>query len=253
MTLFGDNIRHLRIKKNLSQDKVAQALFITRGRYAKYEEGKAEPPYDVLRRIAALYNISIDLLLALDVKKVDIESLIKLDDNKIVLPITVDSFGRNSIELVSHRARAGYLSGYSDPEYIESLPQISIPFLGPGKYRAFPISGDSMPPHNDNTYVIGRYIDNLGEIRKGKTYIVVTANEGITYKRLADKEDDSITVASDNVIYAPYKIKLSEIIQIWEFGCSITTKEAIPDDLSNVNLKEVLLDLRKDIKQLKKS
>jgi hypothetical protein len=44
-----------------------------------------------------------------------IEDLLKLGDNRILLPITVDQQGENIIEIVPHKAQAGYLSGYADP------------------------------------------------------------------------------------------------------------------------------------------
>jgi hypothetical protein len=61
------------------------------------------------------------------------------------LLITVSQQGRNIIEIIPLKAQAGYLSGYADPEFIESLQHIS-PFATE-KFRAFPVDGDSMPPH----------------------------------------------------------------------------------------------------------
>lgn len=252
MSLFSDNIRSLRIKKDQSQEKIASELGITRSRYAKYESGLAEPPYDLLRKISLYWHISIDLLLSVDMRKIRMEELLKLDDNRILLPIAVDAQGNNTIELVTHKARAGYLTGYADPEFIEKLPLIDLPFLGPGKHRAFPIDGDSMPPHNNSAFIVGKYVENLGEVRYGKTYILVTRNDGITYKRLMKKDDEALTVQSDNIAYTPYEVKLSDIYQIWEFACSINTREAEPDDWGNLNVKEVLMGLRREIGELKR-
>jgi len=253
MSLFSDNIRSLRIRKGFSQEKVAESLEITRGRYVKYEDGTSEPPFDILRRISLFWHISIDLLLSVDIRKVVMEDLLRLDDNRILLPIKVDHLGQHLIEIVPHRARAGYLTGYADPEYIENLPQLSLPFLGPGKHRAFPVSGDSMPPHNDTSFIVGRYVENLGEIRMGKTYILVTQDEGIVYKRLQSKNKDSITVSSDNIVYAPYEVPLSDICEIWEFAYSLNSKEAEPDDHGNLNVKDVLLGLREELRHFRKS
>jgi hypothetical protein len=43
-----------------------------------------------------------------------LEDLLKLGDNRILLPIT-DQQGENIIEIIPHKAQAGYLSGYADP------------------------------------------------------------------------------------------------------------------------------------------
>jgi hypothetical protein len=44
---------------------------------------------------------------------------------------------------------------------------------------------------------------------------------------------------SDNTIYLPYEIKASEILEIWEYACSIATNEFTPDDLSAESLKDM--------------
>src|SRR5690606_3246856 len=148
------NIKYLRARKNASQREVAEGLQISRDRYAKYEDGKNSPPPEILLMISRYFHISIDLLLSVDLTKVLTGDLLKLGDNRILLPITVDRNGDNYIEIIPHKARAGYLTGYADPEFIENLPQISLPFLGSGKFRAFPIGGDSMPPHDDQAYIV---------------------------------------------------------------------------------------------------
>ena len=64
------------------------------------------------------------------------------------------------IELISKEASAGYLQGYSDTEYIANLPIMNLNFLPTGKYRAFPIKGDSMYPWvKDGDFVVAKYMD----------------------------------------------------------------------------------------------
>ena len=251
MSLFSDNIRYLRTQKNISQESTATSLNITRGRYVKYEDGTTEPPFDILQRIARYHHVSIDLMLSVDMRKISIDELLKLDDNRILLPITVDQKGKSFIEIVPHKARAGYLTGYSDPQYIEELPQIQLPFLGPGKYRGFPITNDSMPPHNETSLIVGKYVENLGEVRMGKTYIIVTFNDGIVYKRLNSKNPDALTVSSDNLDYSPYQMKLSDILEIWEFACSLNTKEAAALKSNNETIEDMVRGIRKDIRAVK--
>lgn len=251
MTLFSDNIRYLRTQKGLSQQSFAEGLKITRGRYVKYEDGTTEPPFDILQKIARQHNLSIDLLLSVDVRKIAVDQLLKLDDNRLLLPITVDEKGKSFIEVVPHKARAGYTIGYSDPQYIEDLPQIRLPFVGAGKHRAFPIVNDSMPPHNDTAFIVGKYVENLGEVRTGKTYIIVTASDGIVYKRLSERKAKTITVSSDNPKYQPYDIKLSDILELWEFACSLNTEEALISKSSPETLEEIVREMYLDIQGLK--
>jgi transcriptional regulator with XRE-family HTH domain len=250
MSLFSDNIKILRNKKSVTQQLVADGCKVPRDRYVKYEGGINLPPPDFLLAISRYFHISIDILLSVDLRKIPVEDLLKLGDNRILLPIVVDQNGTNFIEIIPHKARAGYLTGYSDPEFIENLQQVALPFLGSGKMRAFPIGGDSMPPHTDKSFVVGRYVENLGEIKKDKTYIIITLSEGITYKRLNSKNEDSITVEPDNIIYSPYDIRLSDILEIWEYVAHIGQDDTkISADTASMDT--LILQMSRDIRQLK--
>jgi transcriptional regulator with XRE-family HTH domain len=251
MSLFSDNIRSLREKKKITQEEVAESLVITRGRYAKYEYGTSEAPYEILKRIAHYYHISIDLLLSVDVRKIPMDNLLKLENNRLVLPITVDINGENFIEIVTQKVKAGYLNGYADPEYIESLQQISLPFLGPGKHRGFPVEGDSMPPHEDGSIIVGRYIEKLGEVMDGKTYILITKSEGMVYKRLNKNKKNILVVESDNSFYPPYSVKASDILEIWEYECNIGRNDRKPESSETASVKNMFLELKREINDLK--
>ncbi|MCF6133239.1 XRE family transcriptional regulator [Flavobacterium wongokense] len=250
MLYISDNLKWLRSRRNLSQQEVADGMRLALDRYKKYEYGTNVPPADILLIISRYFHISIDLLLTIDLRKISIDNLLQLEDNRIVLPIAVDANGDNLIEIVTHKARAGYLTGYADAEFIESLQHISLPFLGPGKMRAFPIGGDSMPPHTDTSFIVGKYVENLGEIKKDKTYILITSSEGITYKRLSSKNADSIIVEPDNIIYNPYEIKLSDILEIWEYVAHIGRDDSKPSDSNDI--KSMFIDLKKEIRQIQK-
>jgi transcriptional regulator with XRE-family HTH domain len=251
MSLFSENIRNLRVKKKISQEKLAESLAITRGRYVKYEDGTSEAPYEILKKISYYYHISIDLLLSVDVRKIPMDELLKLEDNRLVLPITVDAAGENFIEIVPHKAKAGYLTGYADPEFIEGLQHISLPFLGPGKHRGFPVEGDSMPPHEDGSIIVGRYIEKLGEVMDGKTYILITKSEGMVYKRLNKNKKNALVVESDNSFYPPYEVKASDILEIWEYECNIGRSDRKPESAETTSVKDMFLELKREISDLK--
>lgn len=251
MSLFSDNIKSLRAKKKVSQEKVAESLLITRGRYAKYEDGTSEAPYEILKKIAHYYQISIDLLLSVDVRKIPMDDLLKLENNRLLLPITVDAAGENYIEVVTQKAKAGYLNGYADPEFIENLQQISLPFLGPGKHRGFPVEGDSMPPHEDGSIIIGRYIDKLGEVMDGKTYIIITKSDGMVYKRLNKNKRNTLVLESDNHFYPAYEVKASDILEIWEYECNIGKSDQKQESSDFSSLRDMLLELKREVKELK--
>jgi transcriptional regulator with XRE-family HTH domain len=251
MSTFSDNIRYLREGRKETQQEIAQNLDIKRSRYEPYESGKTEAPYDILKKVSNYFGISIDLLLSVDMRKIKIDQLVELEGNRLLLPIAVDANGDNMIEIVTQKAKAGYALGYADPGFIESLQHISLPFLRNGKFRAFPIEGDSMPPHKDRSYIVGEYVENLGDVMDGKTYILLTKSDGIVYKRLNKNGKNSLILQSDNSLYKPYEVKVSEVLEIWRFACSISLDEFEPDDLGVVNIRDMFLQLQEQMKTIK--
>lgn len=229
-------------------------MMITRGRYAKYEDGASEPPLEILVKISRYFHVSIDLLVSVDLRKISLKEIMELPDNRIILPIRVDADGSHPIEIIPHKASMGYLGGYSDPEYIENLQTISLPFLGSGKYRAFPVEGDSMPPHKEGSFVVGKYVERLSDLKSGKGYVFVTRNEGVTYKRLTELQPETIVVRADNSFYQPYSIHLQDLLEIWEYQASIATKEYTTDDfnLDNQTIISMFQQLQNEVKDLKK-
>jgi hypothetical protein len=123
--------------------------------------------------------------------------------------------------------------------------------LGPGKHRGFPVEGDSMPPHEDGSIIVGRYIERLGDVQDGKTYILITKNEGMVYKRLNKNKKNALVLESDNSFYPNYEVRLSDIIEIWEYQCNIgrTDKKQELNDIGN--LKELILEVKREVKEIR--
>ena len=111
MSIFSENIRYLRAEKALTQQQIADDLIITRDRLASYEAGRNEPPFEILNRISRYFHKSIDILINVDMNKIPYEDLLKLDNNRILLPIVVDDSDSDVIEVVPIKATAGYLNG----------------------------------------------------------------------------------------------------------------------------------------------
>lgn len=251
MSILSENMRYLKGKQNLSQQKVAEDLLMTRGRYGKYEDDASAPSLDLLMKISKYYNISIDLLLTINVSKYSIDEIMELPDNRIALPIRVDQDGNDQIEIISQKASMGYLNVYGDPEYIENLETISLRFLKGGKFRAFSSGGDSMPPYKNGTYIVGKYVENLSDLKTDRTYVFITTIDVISYKRFQFHEADGIWVKADNQFYEPYKIPLSEIKEIWEFACGINTYKYRSDEFAEHHIQNFITEIKTYIKQIK--
>ncbi len=77
-TEFTDNLarrlRDLRRSVQMTQDDVAEILGMSRTSFSKYENGAARPSLAVLRKLAKLYNISIEELIYEDNAKIVFKS-----------------------------------------------------------------------------------------------------------------------------------------------------------------------------------
>lgn len=61
---FSEKIQKLRKQNNLTQEELAEKLFISRTAISKWESGKGYPSIDVLKQISVLFDISVDNLLS---------------------------------------------------------------------------------------------------------------------------------------------------------------------------------------------
>lgn len=59
---FGVILRELRKSRNLTQKRLAEKLEVTEATVSKYEGGTAFPPFDKMRTLSNVLNVSIDTL-----------------------------------------------------------------------------------------------------------------------------------------------------------------------------------------------
>jgi transcriptional regulator with XRE-family HTH domain len=255
MKIIAKNIKHLRGLKKLSQEALAEELKVSRSRIGSYEENRSSPTLEFLISLSDYFKLPIDILLRNDLTKSKDSSFIEIGDKRVLFPISIDEDGENLIEIVPVKASAGYLNGYDDPEYIEQLQKIKLPFLPTGKHRAFPIKGDSMLPMKDGSFVIGKFIEDRSEITSGKTYVLITLNDGMVYKRVQNniETSNSLQLISDNRNYKPYNVPINEVIELWEFVCSINTQEYSEQELKLSSIIGMFNELGVELKALERS
>ncbi|MCZ2248496.1 MAG: helix-turn-helix domain-containing protein [Bacteroidia bacterium] len=238
---FSSNFKFLRKRKSRSQEAAAIGLGIKRSSINNYENGYALPGIDMLPAISKYFGISIDSLINEDLSNMSEMKLRELElgfstyisGSKLrILATTVDSKNNENIELVPHKARAGYTAGYNDPEFISALPTFQLPFLSKErKYRTFQISGDSMLPILDKSFVTAQYVDNWNEIKDGRAYILLTQDDGIVFKVVYNhiKDKKKLLLKSLNFVYEPYEVNIGDIKEVWEFINYISTQ--VPEPL----------------------
>jgi transcriptional regulator with XRE-family HTH domain len=263
MSIVSENIKFLRKKLGLTQEQFAEAIGIKRSLVGAYEEGRADPRLNNLQNMSKLFGVSVDKLISRDVSQLSDAELqgnagtVLTDNPARVLAITVDKSEKENIELVPQKAAAGYLNGFSDPEYLEELPKFNLPQLnGGGTYRAFEISGDSMLPLESGTIIVGKFIESWREIKNGRTYVLVTQSEGVVYKRVFNygEENGKLYLVSDNPHYSPYEIELQDVLEIWESKVYISSSFPQPElqkEMSLEKLAGIVMSLQQEIIKLK--
>lgn len=66
MMEFNEKLQELRKQKNLTQEELAEALYVSRTAVSKWESGRGYPSIDSLKAIAKFFSVTIDDLLSGD-------------------------------------------------------------------------------------------------------------------------------------------------------------------------------------------
>lgn len=212
MSLAGQNLKFLRKLRGWTQEEFARKLKIKRSLLGAYEEERADPRLEVLEIVCQMFKMTMDDVLLKDVSNTKGSTYLeKRRQMKMVSNIA-------EIQFVPVKAAAGYLAGYADPEFLDELNTFTLPMLAGGSYRAFEIIGDSMLPTQSGSVIVGEKVNDLEDIKTSNTYIVISRNEGIVYKRVLrnNRSKTKVTLVSDNPIYEPYQVNAEDIMELWQ-------------------------------------
>lgn len=258
------NIKYLRKRKKISQDKLAADLGISRSKLNAHENGQTvNPTLNDLLDFSQYFKISVDALLKIELRKMSELKMRELEagndvyltGSKIrVLAITVDKNNHEQVEYVPVKAKAGYSAGYSDPEFIAALPKFSLPGLpGQGTFRMFPTTGDSMLPVPEGSDILAQYVEDWTQIKRDMPCIVILKGEqDFVFKLVTFQKDHTLLLSSLNTQYNPYTVPVADVLEIWKYyghySRSLPTEEA-----SMQVLMRKMEELQQAIKKIDKS
>ena len=168
--------------------------------------------------------------------------------------IALDQAGQDNIFYIPVKLRAGYLNGYGDPQFMETLPTFRFPGLNNATYRMFEVEGMSMSPTiKPRDRVIGEWVPSFGEIRENRVHIVVTKNDGIVIKRTLNRvQERNVLVLKSDAIenraeYPNIYVDPSEVLEIWYVHLKVSGDFTEPSELYNrlhdveTNVDELML------------
>lgn len=247
MSQAGKNLKYLRKLRGWTQEEFAARLKIKRSLLGAYEEGRAEPRIEVLEIVSAIFKMTLDELLLHDVGSAKGSTYI---EKRRFMKMSSASV---SIQFVPVKAAAGYLAGYADPEFIDELNTFTLPMLAAGNYRAFEIVGDSMLPAQSGSVIVGEKIEGIEDVKNSNTYIVISKNEGIVYKRVlkSNRSKNKVTLVSDNPLYEPYQVNIDDIAELWQ-AQMIISKANVQQRWDVNQLANLVNNLQDQVSTLKK-
>ena len=205
-------VAEIKLKYGLTQAKIANVIGTSPQYLSDCVNGRHPFTIELRRRLMGKFTD----ITSLNPKK-DIDSVEQVKPNK-----------RVGIPLVSQYAYAGYLSGYGDPEYMDSLPMIDFTpdREMTGNWLAFEVRGDSMDDGTKQGYVQGEIVicreiePHLWRDYKlhfNQRDFVIVHEDGILLKRVIEHDvaTHTIVIHSLNHEYPDRTINLSQVRKIF--------------------------------------
>lgn len=250
MSNAGKNLRYLRKLRGWTQEEFANKLNIKRSLVGAYEEERAEPRLEVVKQICHIFKLSMEEFLLKDLTAAKSGGSYMEKRRQLKMEASVAE-----VRFVPVKAAAGYLAGYADPEFVDELNTFTLPMLSPGQYRAFEIIGDSMLPTPSGSVIVGEKVEDLEDVKNSNTYVVLSKNEGVVYKRIMknNRLKNKITLISDNPQYEPYNVSSEDVLEVWKAVYILQKANAGPrwdvNQLAGMvnNLQEQVTTLKKKL------
>lgn len=233
------NIKNIRQLYNLTQEEFALALGITRELVNKMEKGKC----GVSKGTKALLQQFVEERKSENISHEtvsDVQIFGAPRQRSGSLPYYVERREQKKVTtamevpLVGIKAQAGYVKGFEQVDYMDTLEKYSLP---PGVnptgavWSYFEVDGDSMEP----TLYAGDLIlasmlphEDWNDIKNFGVYIILTG-EQLMVKRVYQKSPTEWVLISDNEDgYPQVAIPVSAIKQVWTFRRHIRSRVPQP-------------------------
>ena len=260
---FAGNLKFLRERRKMTQQDLAGRLSATRSKINALESGQTKSPtLEDFLNVSELFGISIDSLIRVELSRLGELKLRELEagndvyikgGNLRVLAISVDRNNNENVEYVPVKAKAGYRTGYNDPDFIATLPKYSLPNLpGSGTFRIFPTMGESMAPIPEGSDVIAQYVADWTTI-KPETPCIVILKEGqdFVFKLVTLGQEGKLLLKSLNPLFEPYTVQAEEVLEIWAFY-AYTSREIPEQETDMRQLMRMMAKMQTDIRELQK-
>ncbi len=185
--MFKDRLRNLRKSRNLTQDKLASDLGISKSTISMYENGNREPDFETLELIADYFNVSLGSLIS-------DRHIPNINPSKgVSIPVL------------------GYVRAGIPIEAIENIldyEEISQDMASQGEYFALSIKGNSMEPKISEGDVV--IVRKQSTVENGELAVVLVNGNDATVKKFY-MNDNGVTLISTNPSYEPFYFSKDDV------------------------------------------
>lgn len=258
MPLVNENIKVLRKRMGMTQEKFAEVLGIKRSLIGAYEEHRAIPPAENLNKISKVFGITLDQLLNYSYerefnKRPDSAVLGVSQKEDLPFPIEKKAIFKHTnaevstvqpslfeepklptqskskgIMYINSNLTEKYLSEENFERYAENLPVLSLPFFTQDNLRAFDAPSD-FPL--ENCVLIVEKVYDFSQIHDGENYLIVSVLHGLKYRRLYNQLSIKgvVLTSSDKANISSEEIRATEIKEIWKPVSYISRTMPMPE------------------------
>lgn len=122
--IFADTLKKLRMDKGLSQQALAEKMFVTKSAVSRWENGSRLPDAAMMSRLAEILGADVKVLLNASAQSDEHPNIIMVDDNKIIID--------GSLPIIKEVIPNASITGFIDPseavEYAKAN-RVALAFL----------------------------------------------------------------------------------------------------------------------------
>lgn len=96
MVDFGKTLKELRQNAGMTQQQLAERLWLSKATVSYYEQSLRYPSPEILIKLAKVFHVSADYLLGIEAKKQTLDVTDLSEEEIGVLQSTIDIFRKNS-------------------------------------------------------------------------------------------------------------------------------------------------------------
>lgn len=179
-----NRVKELRKQKHITQEELGKVLDIQKAAISKYENGRAEPSTEVLKKMSAYFGVSIDYLLGNSPAKA---AQPKPAGRGVRIPVLGRVVAGIPIEAVEEIL-----------DYEEITPELAAT----GEFFALQVRGDSMLPKLEEGDVV--IVKKQEDVETGDIAIVLVNGDEATIKQVKKVNGGIMLYGFNPDVYEPH-------------------------------------------------